>query len=439
MPCSRFPVPPFTFSATDEDVIDHVKRVGAWYFGPETTELVAGLDAGQELISQGDTLKALWPAILTDALQGLKRHDRREWHSDAGIDFESFFNRESLGMERLTKVLDAFRQFEGLMYGARPERYRDHVAHTFRVWAIGHGLLQELLGGRFAVGEPLGTAIREQEWACVWAIAALCHDIGYPLTALDQINEKTGEALGPQGLYPAGNLRYAFSARVRPLHDTFLRLMSSKLVCAPPGVRRSHKPYATHLQNKYYLKFVNSFDSLDHGVVSALVVGKSLVYFLESDFCQDSHDALSTEDARQFLIRREILRAIAAHTCPEIYHLRFDTLSFLLFIVDELQCWGRPTLEQMRSGFESSGDDRVGIRRFEPDHIHIAVHAKGSWENCQRAAEHQLRNLRKRLRLAVDSPQLRGLAFQYDVTCTDDGKGRSLCMRDGEIATSAIP
>ena len=395
MASGAFPHLPFTFSTKDDDLVQYLKEAGVWYLGEGSRQLIQRLEPEDELSNQGDVLKDLWPAVLTDALKGLKRHDRREWHQRAGIDFDSFFNRESLGMERLTKVLDAFGQFEGLMYGARPSRYRDHVAHTFRVWVIGHALLGEHLGGRLFVGDPPGKKIRGKEWACMWAIAALCHDIGYPLTALDQINDKVGEGLRPQGLYPAGNLQYAFSPRVRPLQDTFLKLMSSKLVQVPsqvggPGkgrpVRSARPAYSTHLQNKYYLKFVSSFDSLQHGVVSALVVAKSLVYFLESDFCQDALDALRDDDARQFVIRREILRAIAAHTCPEIYHLRFDTLSFLLFIVDEMQLWGRPTLEQMRAGFEWSEDDSVSICEFGPERIEIEVLAKGVWERRRGAA-----------------------------------------------------
>jgi hypothetical protein len=41
--------------------------------------------------------------------------------------------------------------------------------------------------------------------------------------------------------------------------------------------------------------------------------------------------------AKQFVVRREILRSIANHTCQDIYHLQFNTLSFLLYITDEIQ------------------------------------------------------------------------------------------------------
>ena len=68
---------------------------------------------------------------------------------------------------------------------------------------------------------------------------------------------------------------------------------------------------------------------------------KNLVYFLESDFLYDNNKPLKEQDAKQFIIRREILRAIASHNCEDIYHLHFKTLNFLLVICDEMQEWER--------------------------------------------------------------------------------------------------
>ena len=72
---------------------------------------------------------------------------------------------------------------------------------------------------------------------------------------------------------------------------------------------------------------------------------KWLVYFLESDYDLTQSKALKKEDARQFIIRREALRAIAIHTCPDIYHLRSNTFSFLLIICDDLQEWAPSNLQ----------------------------------------------------------------------------------------------
>lgn len=60
----------------------------------------------------------------------------------------------------------------------------------------------------------------------------------------------------------------------------------------------------------------------------------------------------SEEDARQFYIRREILRAIASHTCSEIYNIKITTFSSLLYICDELQNWDRKDWHSLYSAHE---------------------------------------------------------------------------------------
>ena len=435
MALNEFPRPPFRFESEhpDKQLLEYLKESMPWYLGDEARSHVAELNPDSELNKQRELVTSLWTAVLKDALKGLKRHDPRECGSKKGtIQFESFFDEHSLGTERLSEVLKAFREFESLMYGAQPHRYRDHVAHTLRVWIIGHGLLKHCFKRRLHADRLFDDGIRCREWECIWAMTALCHDIGYPLTAIEKINDRTRQALEGQGLHHVGDLRYGFSPWIQPLQETLLQLMASKVVRAPSGLRRRGKTYVTHLQNKYYMKFLNSLDRLEHGVVSALIVGRSLVYFLESDLCHDPFDPLSKEDARQFLIRREILRAIAAHTCPEIYHLSFRTLAFLLFIVDELQCWGRPTFEQLMEGIQPHHDDEVTLKEFDADSIDIEVRAGGEWEHRRGAAERQLNGIHKRLRLAVGTPMLSALHLRYEVK-TEDEKGCFIELEDGRI------
>ena len=188
-------------------------------------------------------------------------------------------------------MLDSFAKFEGMLYGASPDRYRDHIAHAFRVWIIGHGILRdrECFGGLLFSDELIDgekekdpevvppEEITTDEWECMWALAALCHDLGYPLSHIDQINSLARDALRQMGLVHAGDLRFGFSQQMLPFHDTMIRLMASRPV-EHKNVKED-KRFSTHLQNKYYLKFLKSFDTLKHGVVSAMLVSKSLVYF----------------------------------------------------------------------------------------------------------------------------------------------------------------
>ena len=84
-----------------------------------------------------------------------------------------------------------------------------------------------------------------------------------------------------------------------------------------------------------------------------------LIYFLESDFNINEDYQFDAEDARQFYIRREILRSISSHTCHDIYHLDMLSFSFLLIVADEAQGWGRKRISELyikpKSTYEFDG------------------------------------------------------------------------------------
>ena len=457
---NSFPKLPFVLNSLDKDakensgdrdLVEYLAETKHFCYLTEKTQglvchLRKSLGDDGDLRSQPhhETLMELWPLILTDALKKLKENSPKEWDKDnSDVNFSSFFHPGSLGVTELEELLKGFTDFEGMLYGASPDRYRDHVAHVFRVWIIGHALLQQqdCFGGELSVLDmpaPLAP-ISSDEWECMWAIVALCHDLGYPVQAIEWINQKARDTLRTLGLVHGGDLRFAFSQQAQPFHDTIIRLMASNPVATPipQGGDTGDGAYFTHLQNKYYLKFLKSFDNLDHGIVSALLISKSLVYFLEADLAHDSHKALDREDTRQFLIRREILRGMAGHTCPDIYHLHFDSLAFLLILVDEIQCWGRPTLEELQHDTGKPGLAQAEIHSFQKTNIDIVLTTSDpTWSEAQiELAKRPLDNLHRMLRLAVDTKKLGDLYLRFAVKPrTEDGW--ELLLEDGELAIS---
>lgn len=425
---SKFPKPPFKLSEgqeSDQALLDHLKQSSNFQFlQRESHDIIQSLksELGEDgLQSEQTTLIKLWPSILTDALLILKKKDPREYDKN-NPKMKSFFHSESLGTAELADVLQSFANFEGMLYGASPSRYRDHITHSFRVWIIGQGLLKQNLRRQLFANES--DAIEKKlkisaiEWECMWAIVALCHDVGYPLSAIGKINKLARETFQKQGLVPEGDLRFTFSQQMLPFHDTIIKLMASKPVCYNRG------RYLTHLQNKYYLKLLKSFDNLNHGIISSMLVSKALVYFLESDLCHDTQKPLKTEDARQFLIRREMLRAIAAHTCQDIYHLNFNTLSFLLYIVDEMQCWGRPTLEELQNKPVKFGTSSVVVKKFQKNNIEIEITTDDkTWDKeQQKGVESQVAKLHRMLRLAVDTPKLAKQKLTLSFKISNEGR-----------------
>ena len=209
--------------------------------------------------------------------------------------------------------------------------------------------------------------ISTAELSAMWAIIALTHDLGYPLEKVEKINDRLELMLSEFG--KIGFLRSSFTFQTQ--HDHMVRVMLdliSSIVCIKPGSqvevdanKNILKEWATRLRTKYHTKFSKSWEMFDHGIVSSLLLLKSLTFFIESDLSSDSHSKLSGEDARQFTVRSEILHAIASHTTPKIYHLSANALAFLLVLCDELQEWGRPRMTELRSGRLKSGAEKVII------------------------------------------------------------------------------
>jgi hypothetical protein len=245
---SEFPDLPFTLregEETQRSLLSYLKTPGKFAFLHEGTRLsiskIPEPTDGGGLATYQESLLRLWPDILTDALRRLKEKDTREY-DPAKKGLLTFFHAESLGVEELYEILQAFSEFEGLLYGASPDRYRDHILHSFMVWIVGHGILNELLQGDVSTGEEPSLRISAEEWHCMWALVALCHDIGYPLGAIEKINRRARETFRKLGLVPSGELQFVFRPQMLSFHDTIIRLVASKPVDARCACYLPHAP-----------------------------------------------------------------------------------------------------------------------------------------------------------------------------------------------------
>jgi hypothetical protein len=317
-----------------------------------TKELIAELREGEPLHTPDNTEKLidLWKNLLGDAIIFLKSKDTRERYHDGEI----------FGVDNLYKLLKGFKKFEKLLYGTS-EYYRDHITHVFRVFILGEYLIRKNI--KFdtitVFDGGLGKKISNEEKEAMWCIISLTHDLGYALETIDKINDNVREMIKQFGKASVQELTYLFPPQRQAIDDFVLKFISSNL-----EVNKEKKEirYSTHIQSKYFLKFCNAFEKFDHGVISCTVLMRSLVYFLESDFSLDQNKFLDEDDARQFLIRQNILRSIAIHNCEEIYHLTGNNFPFLLTILDEFQEWGRPRMTDMFK--QNAPEKKIIIKEF---------------------------------------------------------------------------
>ena len=340
--------------------------------------------------SKAGELAHLWRTLLDKSIVCLRYLDTRE-------PFQENPNKVivAYGIDKLEEYHRRYTEFESLMYGSNAH-YRDHVFHAIRVWMLGvYCMLTDFnKDGKIFINELIldgGATTPDKigffEYISMWTIIALCHDLGYPLEKAEQILEKTRKMM--REFVPSPNVwnSFGYSGTQDNINEYILKFISTKMKEKPiTGEREDpeeadeetsgktgaldEKEYLGRIQPKYYLKYAKSLECFQHSIISTIIIYKMLLYFLESDFNLNDDYIYKKEDARQFYIRREILRAIAAHTCPDAYNIHLATFSSLLFLCDEFQEWGRRRWNELYTGLEENSIS-LDIEKFSPGEVEI--------------------------------------------------------------------
>lgn len=325
--------------------------------------------------SKAGKLDSLWHSLLNKAIVCLRYFDTREPFLDNP-------NKAivAYGIDKLEEYHRRYTEFESLMYGSSAY-YRDHVFHAIRVWMLGVFCLlknfnsQEMFIKELSLdgGAKTPDEIGFFEYISMWTIIALCHDLGYPLEKAEQILDKTRKMM--REFVPSPNVwnNFGYSGTQDNINEYVLKFISTKMKEKPltgGTAEPEEMEYLGRIQPKYYLKYAKSLENFQHGIISTIIIYKMLLYFLESDFNLNDDYIYKREDARQFYIRREILRAIAAHTCPDAYNIHLTTFSSLLFLCDEFQEWGRRTWNELYTGLKEDSI-YLQIEKFSQDEVDI--------------------------------------------------------------------
>lgn len=308
-----------------------------------------------EIFNYRGKVDALWVLLLEKAIKCLRYYDKRE----PFIKSSGKKTPKAYGISELKAYYSQYSDFERVLYGSS-RYYRDHVIHVFRTWMSGIELLTKnscVCLDEIKIHEKnIVINLEHAEKISLWTIIALTHDLGYPLQKAKDIIGITQKMIATFITNPGISIDFSFHGVQNYMNDFIVRLMSSKMI-ERTDVKLNKtdesvqvacgKKYVARLQPKYYFKFQKSLERNDHGILSTLIIYKLLTYFLESDYNINEDYTFEEEDCRQFYIRREILRAIASHTCNDVYQLYMGSFSFLLRVCDDTQEWGRKYLSEL--------------------------------------------------------------------------------------------
>ncbi len=319
-----------------------------------------------------DDIKDIWKTVISKSIKCLRYFDERE-------PFIENENKHPIayGAKELSDYFEKYTEFESMLYGGG-KYYRDHVVHVFRVWLLGMECLLDHEGEYLKkINIHPDFKISNLEKLSIWSMIALTHDLGYPLEKSQSIIEKTKNMMRSFVANSDITMDLSFSGIQNNMNDFVIRFMSSKMHKVnqldnaefnsqiATKIENATDRYVARLQPKYYFKLQKSLERNNHGVLSAIIIYKLLIYFLESDFNVNEDYVFDSEEARQFYIRREILRTISAHTCHDIYHLDMFTFAFLLIMMDDAQEWGRKRISELYTAKNSNYEFKGLVPKFD--------------------------------------------------------------------------
>ena len=410
---------PFLQHPLDKDIKKELESIKG-----KCSTAVEGREVIELSYAMNSDINKLWCRLIEKSIICLRYFDKREpFMKNGKIPFAYGLDDTS---DSLNEYHNKYIDFEGVLYGS-DTYYRDHVFHVVRVWMLGIFLLMDdntFINGKdgktliemihfegdspkepfadikkyekklkksstgsicvkehaqyykickgkdgeyekFSVNNFSGE-INSLEKFSMWTIMALCHDLGYPLEKSKKILEKTEEMMAAFVSRPniKGDLHFDGT---RDSNNKDIILFTSKKMKAL-GKKRKKIIYKASIQEKYKFKYMLSLEAFAHGVISAIIIYKKLNYFKETDNNTNPDYEFEEEDARQFYIRRDILRAMASHTCPDIYHIDMATFPMFLFVCDELQEWGRKSWKNMYKGIKDNAVE-LSIESFNSEEI----------------------------------------------------------------------
>lgn len=316
------------------------------------------------------------------------------------------------GYDKIFKYFDSYVEFEELIF-ASDSFYRDHTLHCLWVYFLGEYLynnpefselyrLEREVNDNYRLMNRLtdNLFIFEGEDAkafkkvlqlvedsddlsdSVRCIAALTHDLGYPLKKIEKINKSINKVLPYFAIHNFDNFSFEYENIQQEFVNQFIDFISRESIvnCGPKSglskeasnaldrvIEKGHYTASDmddflavfdsmSEEDKNLLKgsfkvdvlfhssfsqkasYYNDFESYQHGIMSAFLLIKNLQAFQDVDFGRKDW-LIPIPDARALSLH-SILSSISNHTSDSYKIQAIDSSSFLTF-VDELEEFSR--------------------------------------------------------------------------------------------------
>ncbi|TAL71318.1 MAG: hypothetical protein EPN88_05740 [Bacteroidetes bacterium] len=318
-------------------------------------------------------------------------HGRILWETLASCALNDI-DQDSKGNSDLFNYMKAETSFEDILYGLEPY-YRDHTLHSLWVYFIGEYILRELIPdisnnlnwhlinsienekasysptllkqAKIVEKETYKEVNKKKD--AIWCIIALCHDLGYSLSKLENLNEK---ALSVLKFYDMPNFRhigYSMDIEHQHLMTQFLELMSFDIIIVP-SLSEKEVIVKCYRDDSTFWRLCRAIEKKQHGIYSSYLLYKVLGIFADT-YVRGTADewGLNNEEINYNIIRGDILFSIAQHEFDFAHLNTLSSLADLLVIADELEefsRFGRQLLS--RKYIDTLAETKISFSKIKP-------------------------------------------------------------------------
>lgn len=314
---------------------------------------------------------------LSDCLDWYETHTKGRdlWQKLASYALNDI-DKQSKGNSQLFEFLNAATEFEELLYGLEPY-YRDHTLHSLWVYFLGEYILREHLPEirenldwylfnniedeeeKYKDREELVIEATRKEAEvrkkiderkdAIWCIIALCHDLGYSLAKLKDINEKVQAVLRYFDIPDFKHIGYNLDVEHQYLVSQFLEIMAMDVRIVPSEDHRDREIdvkervlIKCYRDDAVYWELCRALEKKQHGILSSYLVYKVVSMFAET-WVRGSGEVWGLEDREVWdnIIGGNILYAMAQHTFEYNYLDELGSLADILILADELEEFSR--------------------------------------------------------------------------------------------------
>lgn len=300
---------------------------------------------------------------------------RELWHKLASYSLHDI-DEGSKGNAKLFEFLDAATEFEDLLYGLEPY-YRDHTLHSLWVYFIGEYILRELIPNihnnlnwylfndikrdkkEYKYSKKLVEEANKQEDGfcrevnkhkdAIWCLMALCHDLGYSLAKLKNLNKKVEKVLSFLDISDFKHIGYSLDIEHQYLVSQFLELMAMDVRIVPSenfrnkGIKLKEKVLVKcYRDDSTYWRLSRALEKKEHGILSSYLIYKIIGMFADTSVRGPAEEwGLDDEEVPDNIIRGDILFAIAQHEFEFAHLNQLGSLADILVLADELEEFSR--------------------------------------------------------------------------------------------------